>query len=179
MTDVPPLPPPARMKTPGYLIVLYVVLGLVAFFLVTGSLAAWMFLRSETGQRVVTTFSKGMTLLQEASTAPGTAQLRALGCNGALVIPLDRAADILKQISPEAASSLESIPGHGTMVVCQIRTDEPAIGCAEVARTYANAVPSAPDQFGVTVQGRSKARCQGNYTRDGTLAPSPDTRLER
>ena len=115
------------------------------------------------------------------ATAPGTPQLRALGCTTALVIPMSRAADILKQIAPDAADSLEKVPGRGIMVMCQVRADDRAIACGDVARTYASAVPDAPQQFAVSVQGRGKARYQGTFNGDGTPAapPAADTRLER
>ena len=64
MTDIPPLPPQAARKRPAYLIVIYVVLGLVGFFLVTGGVGIWLFLRSETGQKIVSTVGKSMTLMQ-------------------------------------------------------------------------------------------------------------------
>jgi hypothetical protein len=174
MTDIPPLPPQAARKRPAYLIVIYVVLGLVGFFLVTGGIGIWLFLRSETGQKIVSTVGKSVTLMQQAATAPGTQELRAGGCSNAMVLPMGKMAEIVRGLSEDAARDLESsskLPGDGTVVMCQVNVASAsnAPSCAEVARIYAAAVPQAPERFGVTVQSRNKSACDGVYTRDGTL----------
>jgi len=171
MTDIPPLPPQAARKRPAYLIVIYVVLGLVGFFLVTGGIGIWLFLRSETGQKIVSTVGKSMTLMQQASKAPGTQELRGLGCTNAMVIPVGKMAEIVRSVSEDAARDFErsTLPGDGTIVMCQVRASSDAPSCAEVARAYAKAVPEAPERFGVMVQSRNKSACDGKYTRDGTL----------
>jgi hypothetical protein len=170
MTDMPSQT--ADRKRPAYLTVIYVVLGLLAFFLVTGGLGIWMFLRSETGQKVVSTVGKGFTLMQEASKAPGTEQLREHGCRGAMVIPFERMMEVVKEFAPEAEKEFDrdEFPGEGTMVVCQVSSDAGnAPTCAEVARIYAAAVSQAPERFGVTVQGSRGGACDGTYARDGTF----------
>ena len=162
----------AGRKRPGYLIVIYVVLGLLAFFLVTGGLGIWLFLRSETGQKVVSTVGKGITLMQQASKAPGTEQLREHGCTGAMVIPFERMMDVVKEFAPDAEKEFnrDELPGDGTMVVCQVSSEAGnAPMCADVARIYAAAVPQAPERFGVSVQGPRRAACEGTYARDGTF----------
>jgi hypothetical protein len=159
--------------------VIYVVLGLVGFFVITSVIGVLLFIRSETGQRIIGTVGKGYTVFQEASNAPGTKELRAFGCSRAMVIPFDKLADIMRGISPDAAREIdrERLPGNGTMVLCQVMTDEkPAPACADVAREYARAVPTAPERFGVTVQQRNKSTCDGKYTRDGTFIEPMQTR---
>ena len=179
MTDIPPLPPQAARKRPAYLIVIYVVLGLVGFFLVTGGIGIWLFLRSETGQKIVSTVGKSMTLMQQAATAPGTQELRARGCTNAMVIPMRKMAEIVRGMSEDAARDLESkMPGDGTIVMCQVNVASAgsAPACADVARIYAAAVPQAPERFGVTVQSRNKSSCDGMYTRDGTFVEALNKR---
>jgi hypothetical protein len=160
----------ADRKRPAYLTVLYVVIGLLAFFLVTAGLGIWMFLRSETGQKIVSSVGKGITLMQEASKAPGTEHLRERGCSQAMVIPFERMIEVLKEFAPEAEKEFnrEDMPGVGTMVVCQVSGNESkAPTCDEVARVYAAAVAQAPERFGVSVQRSRGAACEGTYTRDG------------
>lgn len=179
MTDIPPLPSRPAAKRSGYMTVIYVVLGLVGFFAVTGVIGVWLFVRSETGQRIINSVGKSVTLFQEASNAPGTKELRALGCSRALVIPFDKLADIMRNISADAARDIdrERLPGDGTMIVCQVTTsDKPALACPDIARAYARAVPTAPDRFGVTLQQRNETVCEGKFTRDGTFIERMQTR---
>src|SRR5262245_14366080 len=170
MSEIPSQP--ADRKRPAYLTVVYVVLGLLAFFLVTAGLGIWMFLRSETGQKIVSTVGKGFTLMQEASKAPGTVQLRERGCTQAMVIPFEKMIEIVKEFVPDAEKEFnrEDMPGVGTMVVCQVSGNESNTPtCADVARVYAAAVPQTPERFGVSVQGSRVAACDGTYARDGTF----------
>jgi hypothetical protein len=162
--------------------VLYVVLGLVGFFVLTTIVGVVVFVRSDTGKRIINTVSRSVTLFQEASSAPGTEQLRARGCTRAMVIPFDRLADIMREMAPEAAQDINRrrLPGEGTLVLCQVRTSEAAApACADVARVYAEAVPGAPARFGVTVQQRNKSVCDGKYTREGTYIEPLDSRSSR
>lgn len=152
--------------------VLYVVLGLAGFFLITSFIALWMFLHSETGQKVVSTLGKSFTLMQQASQAPGTPELRARGCTTAMVIPFDKMMEVFREIAPEMDREIDraTLRGDGTMVFCQVSTENTsAPACADVARTYAQAVPQAPERFGVTVQGPKGKGCDGTFERDGTF----------
>jgi hypothetical protein len=157
--------------------VLYVVLGLVGFFVITGVIAVWMFLHSETGQKIISTAGKSITLMQEATKAPGTPELRARGCTTALVIPFDKIAETFREFAPDMDREIDrrTLPGDGTMIMCQIATAEataPALSCTDVARTYIDAVPQVPERFGVTVQRGNKEVCNGSYGRDGAfIAP--------
>jgi hypothetical protein len=182
MTDIPPLPARPSAKRSGYTTVLYVVLGLVGFFVLTTIVGVVVFVRSDTGKRIIDTVGRSVTVFQQASSAPGTEQLRAHGCTRALVIPFDKLADIMREMAPDAARDINrrQLPGEGTMVLCQVTTSEtPAPACADVARVYAEAVPASPARFGVTVQLRNKAVCDGKYTRDGTYVEPLDSRPSR
>jgi hypothetical protein len=151
-----------------------VLLGLGALVLVGGGISAWLFLRSETGQKVMRVASEGITLARQATTAPGTKELRAAGCSQAMILPMKRLQELVGQISPEARNEL---PGAGsvgsdTLILCQITmVDGNGPDCAQIARVYAGAVPSAPERFAVIVQGggRGKPKCQGLHARDGSL----------
>lgn len=141
---------------------------------VTFGVGTCMFMRSETGQKIVRTAREGFEVVREATTAPGTQELRERGCEMALVMAFTRMFEVLKEISPEVAKEAgkQKMPGNGTVVMCQIRrgaTDAP--DCPEVARTYGAAVPQPPASFGVIVQepGVREARCQGTYSPDGTF----------
>ena len=165
--------PRASDQRSGCLTVLYVVLGLFAVMSVTFGVGTCMFMRSETGQKAIKTVREGISAISEATTAPGTQELRESGCEMAMVMAFTRMFEVLKEISPEVAqeASKQKMPGNGTVVMCQIRagaTDAP--DCPDVARTYGAAVPKPPVSFGVMVQepGSREPRCQGTYSPDGT-----------
>jgi hypothetical protein len=151
------------------------VLGLVGFFLVMGIAGIWIFLHSETGQKIVTTMGKSITLMQEATRAPGTKELRERGCTQAMVIPFDRMAEIFREMGSDVQREIdrETLPGNGTMVICQVTSGTAAPpSCADVARVYAQAVSTAAEQFGVQVGSQGKTTCDGVYKGDGTyVAP--------
>ena len=156
----------------GCLTVLYVVLGLFALMGVTFGVGTCMFVRSDSGQKVIRTVSEGISVIREASTAPGTKELRAAGCEVAMVMAFNRITEVLKEIAPEVAeeATIEQMPGNGTLIMCQLGSsaiDPP--DCAGVARTYGSAVQDAAPRFGVIVQesGAREPRCQGIYARDG------------
>ena len=156
----------------GCLTVFYVVLGLCVLMGLTFGVGTCMFVRSETGQKVIRTAREGISVMREATTAPGTKELRESGCEIAMVMAFSRIADVLKEIAPEVAekANAEQLPGNGTLIMCQLRagaSDGP--DCAQVARTYGSAVQDAAPRFGVIVQepGARNPRCQGTYAPDG------------
>jgi hypothetical protein len=177
-----PTPQQDVRKRSGYVTVLYVVLGLAAFFLIIAIAGVWVFVHSETGQKIMATVGKGMTLVQQASRAPGTKELREHGCSQAMVMPFDQIAEIFRGMSADADRALDQeidrakLTGGGTLVFCQVTNNDTPLACPDVARVYADAVADAPAQFGVSVQGRSKAHCEGIYTHDGTLVGPLNTR---
>src|SRR5688572_27760584 len=106
--------PRASDQRSGCLTVLYVVLGLFALMGVTFGVGTCMFVRSETGQKVIKTAREGISVVRDAATAPGTQELRDRGCELAFVMAFNRMFDVLKEIAPEAAqqASQEQMPGN-------------------------------------------------------------------
>jgi len=95
-----------------------------------------------------------LKLAREAATAPGTTQLRAAGCADAWVLDLAH------------ARALGIDPGHetvGTVILC--RASDTAPDCAELARVYAAAVPTASPLLYVNVRQSSEPReaCRGTF----------------
>ena len=174
MAEVPPARPRSDAQRSGCLTVIYVVLGLVAFLALAFGVGTCMFMRSDTGQKVIQAAKDGFTLINEAANAPGTSELRESGCEQAMVMPVDRMIELVGQVMPNARESIRRarLPGDGTVIVCQTRPDQnPMPSCTDIVRVYVEAVPEAPERFGVVVQDRGarEARCQGTYGRDGTF----------
>ena len=174
MAEVPPTRPRSDAQRSGCLTVIYVVLGLVAFLTLAFGVGTCMFMRSDTGQKVIQAAKDGFTLINEAANAPGASELREGGCEQAMVMPVDRMIELVGQVMPNASESIRRarLPGDGTVIVCQTRPDQnPMPSCTDIVRVYVEAVPDAPERFGVVVQDRGarEARCQGTYGRDGTF----------
>lgn len=166
------VPPPVRPESrSGCLTALYIALGVGVLLVLVAGAGVWLFLRSEQGQRLVTVAREGMTMAQEAMTAPGTDALRSAGCRQPMVMSSARLTELARVLGPEGPAENISALGVETLVVCQsIREEGSAPGCSEIARTYAAAVPDAPARFAVTVtHARGGTACQGVYTPDGTL----------
>lgn len=176
----PPLPGPTQARRSGCFIAVAVVLGLLVLVLVAGGIGAWLFLRSETGQRVRQTVSAGISLTRDAARAPGTEALRAAGCTEAMVVPTGRVFELLGEFAPEAnrgngpdADALR----EPIVVFCQLDVvDDRAPDCGEVARVYTGALQDPPERFGVMVlgEGRRGRVCEGAYARDGSRLDLPD-----
>jgi len=173
----PPLPPssqPPRKERSGCLLALYIVLGVGAVLLVVTVVGLFLFARSETGQRLITTAREGITLAQEAQRAPGTDALRAAGCSQAMVMPMGRMLELVGEVAPQASAEIRGASElrDDTFVFCELDTEtHPDLECSDIARIYGEAVPNAPERFGVAIQperGR-ETKCSGSYGRDGTL----------
>ena len=147
-------------------------LGLGVLTLVIAAIGIFVFVRSERGQKLIGAASEGFKLLAEARRAPGTDAMRAAGCSEAMVIPAAKMAELVGQIAPEAKVEISQELKDGTLVMCQV-TNSDSVGpdCAEVARIYGKAAPQAPERFGVMVQEQrgGRSRCEGSYSKDGTL----------
>ena len=176
-----PIGPPKRS---GCRLALYTIFGLGLFAIVAVGIALWLFLESEQGQRVVEAAKQGASWMTEASQAPGTAELREAGCSNALVSEMSKAIDTFMSFLPdetqksELLEEMESAGGLETqwLVMCSLSplgAAEP--DCGELARTYADAVPSAPESFLLVVlrQGDDAPSCRGIYSADGTLVRTP------
>jgi hypothetical protein len=158
----------------GCLVALYVVFGLGALLLVGAGVAAWLFLRSETGQHVLDAAKEGASWAEEASHAPGTDALREAGCENAMVSSFGQILGLASHfLPPEKASDLQQNPlAQETVVVCQIGLFSKAEpDCAAMASVYGSAVSDPPERFVVMVQrqGLGRRACQGFYAPDGSF----------
>jgi hypothetical protein len=180
---IQPYPPPAgaagtSRSRSGCLTALYIGLGLTVVLLVLTVAAIWIFLRSERGQQFVTVARDAIVMAQEATTAPGTQELRAAGCTQALVIPIERLREVATPLNIDIP---EHTGGARMMVLCQSAgAAEVLPGCHDVARIYGDAVADAPPRLAVLVQrpGRNGVVCQGIHAPDGTLLESLEPRRE-
>lgn len=167
-------------KRSGCQLALYTIFGVGLLVVVAIGIAVWLFLESEEGQQVVEAAKQGASWITEASQAPGTAELREAGCNNALVSEMSQAIDVFvgflhdETQKSELLEEMKSARGLDTqrLVMCSLSPiggTEP--DCGALARTYADAVPSAPEHFLLVVlrEGDDAPTCRGIYSTDGTL----------
>ena len=183
--DGQPIGPPKRS---GCVIALYVLFGVGLFFIVVGGLATWIFLQSERGQQLVTMMKEGAEWITEAVQAPGTEELRAVGCEVAMVSTASSAFELFSAFVPEEdkraelRAELEANTGGSDLdemqlVICTVpgyQMETP--GCDDLARTYATAVDTGSDAFYVFLMqdGGEEPICQGVFSSDGRLIAEPD-----
>ncbi len=177
-----PIGPPKRS---GCMLAVYVLFGVGIFVLVAGGIATWLFLQTEQGQKIVEVVKQGAEWMTEASQAPGTAELRDAGCEMALVSEMSKAFDLFMTLVPNEEQKnevLEQMEAAGNLqerllVMCTLpRIGLAAPDCGGLARTYGEAVPTAPESFFLVVirQGDDAPSCQGIYAADGTLLETPE-----
>ena len=172
MSTPPPIEDVIKPRRSGLTTLLYVLIGGGGLLCLTCGVGAFLFLRSEEGKRMVEGVREATTLYTEAAGATGSAELRELGCDIALVSTVGRIQDLGRAFQPaELAEGEEADPAVAGMAftLCQIDgINGPS--CAEVARTYGRVV-AAVDPFMVAVVRSSgeDEQCNGVYTADGSL----------
>lgn len=167
-----PIGPGGPKERSGCLVALYVVLGLGALLIVVAGIASWLFVRSEEGQRVLAAAREGIAWAEAAGKAPGTDQLRASGCESAMVTTFGQMLGLADEFLPaEQRGDVEESPlDDETLVLCMLGIfSDAAPDCGEVARVYGAAVPDPPERFVVVVQkqGLNPGQCQGFFAPDG------------
>lgn len=162
----------------------YVLLALMAAFILTcGAAVAWL-AASERGKQFLEATRETVEVFEGATSAPGTGKLRELGCDDAMVIQGEELFGTMQRFGIEvpAEGSEHDFPKDMLIVFC--RAD--AVGsappeCAEVARAYAGAVPAAPERFMVMAEqrGRRGQGCRGVYAPSGELLQALPAEEER
>ena len=143
------------------------------------------YLNCEECQDALNIAGEGASMMIEASKAPGTQQMRELGCANAMVMDMDRfmgkIADTLddgardSQFNQELREALQAdTHEQGLIVSCEVSSFKPLNGpqCADVMRAYVTgAGEQAADTAHVVVMGSfaTTAFCEGIYDRAGNF----------
>jgi len=159
----------AAKKSNGCLIAAGVAGGLFLLFVVFVGVLVYKALNSEQGQRVMKLAGSAIAMTQKATTAPGAAELRALGCTEAMVMDLEG----FREIVEEAKGEIRGNVPDDLIVACNMGPLAPAPSCEQVAQTYLRAVGSPPKSFLVVVQrkGRQGSECGGRFDANGAALP--------
>ena len=122
----------------------------------------------------------GFKFFQDISSAPGTAELTAEGCQQAFVITpealdkflttMEKVSDKHKKGEDENAEKKKRPELEYRMVVCNVQAKAKAPKCEALSKAYVGAVSDLDSDFGlvVNVQSSKEAVCDGLYSSDGT-----------
>jgi hypothetical protein len=101
---------------------------------------------------------------QEGLNAPGSAELRAAGCDAAVVMDLSKISSLF-----DAGGAPGGAPG--VVVSCAVSPGKKAPTCDDLAKTYVKAAGAPRSDFIVQVQpqGGSKPDCKKVYSPKGTF----------
>jgi hypothetical protein len=171
----PPAPRPKK-KTSTLTIVLAVIGGgLMLLFLGLG-IAAYLLLSSPEGRAIAGVVGEAVKISSKAQKAPGTKELRAMGCKQAMVMDLDDLGKMMSFLDAGTPSG-ESAP-FGEMVVCSVNPWGTPPKCEDIAARYVSTVGTRSKPFVVNVQqaGKGKAECTLLYDGDGKLLENFDAR---
>jgi hypothetical protein len=169
-----PVPaPPPKKKMSGCLTAFLIVSG---FFIVVGLVVGFLIYRYFTvgeGKKVVAAVGSGVELTKESMNAPGTAELRASGCEQAMAMDVEKMGKIVEGLAADGGKPLKG--DIKTVVTCQVPLGK-TMSCENVAATYAKAAnPTA--YFSVTVSRRGNNRlCYKSFDSDGTFISDLDAR---
>jgi hypothetical protein len=150
----------------GCLIAFLVVFGL---FIVGAGVAGFLIYRKVGG---FVGAAKDMVVeVQAATKAPGTKELRKLGCEEAVALDGRKLLKIAQRMEDEVAKQQGREPKKvddkevTTYVYCKNNVGD-ELTCDEIAKTYVDAVH--PDQqFVVSVTRLNQNKCSGSYAADG------------
>jgi hypothetical protein len=155
-------------------VIVYVLLGVAgALILTCGAGVAWL-ASSERGKQFLEATRETVEVFEGATSAPGTGELRELGCDDVMVILGSELVGAMKRLGLEVPAEVQQGDLSPGLLIVFCRTD--ALGsappaCADLARTYASAVPAPPERFMVMAEqrGRSESGCHGIYSPEGEL----------
>ncbi len=159
-------PPPVKKGSNGCLIALAVAgaIGLVACLI--GGVVVWRAAQDPEVKRVMNVAGKGFALITKGASAPGAAEVQALGCQQAFVLDATEMLDLLDQFV-DGGSREERQTYSGVMVFCQVNAIAKGPSCEQIATTYAQATsPTAPFTVTVSKNGGAKG-CESKFDASG------------
>jgi len=166
----PPRPVPPKKSNRGCLIALAIVGGVGFVIVAVAAFGIYRFANSSQGKMVFGTIGDVAELAAEAQHAPGTKEVRALGCDTAMAMDMDRMTSIMH----ERLDASSTVPSEFSMlVVCQLGmfSSKSPPTCDDVASTYVSAAGPPARGLAVNVQrgsGRANTLCSTLYDSAGT-----------
>jgi hypothetical protein len=150
------------------------IIGLVTA--IVGGIAIYLVVTSSAGQSAIKVIGGTTKLATEGLNAPGTPELRALGCEQAIVLDMKKVGELMNDAF-DAGLGVDS-GVEGLLVTCTLPARATPIACDDVAKTYVRAVGgTASAEFTVNVkrQNESTELCSSTYDESGTLVSTGGT----
>ena len=163
----PHYPRPQPKKTGnGCLIAMCVVGGIIVVFGIVVGVFVYQFTQSKEGKQILSIAGEGVKIAAEAQNAPGTSELKKLGCKQPMVMSMERLFKLTQQLNDAGGGDVSEL---SVMVMCPVGILDTPPACDDVARTYVGAVPRPSGGFAVnvTVQGNNKPHCGYLYSPEG------------
>ncbi|HEY2512519.1 MAG TPA: hypothetical protein VGI39_16745, partial [Polyangiaceae bacterium] len=156
----------------GCLIALGILGALVVLGIAVIAFGLWRFSKSEDGKKFVDGVQKGYAASVEAQAAPGTNELRTLGCNTAAVFDNEKLSKTWSYGDGGLKSSSQRDLRRTVVCGTSFTTDPPP--CDQVAATYVRAVGPVAEGFVVMTSkaGHTTPICQASFAPDGTPVPT-------
>jgi hypothetical protein len=136
--------------------------GICLLFGLIGGFVVWRFATSERGKKIVSAVASGAQIAADAQSAPGTAEIRALGCRTAMVMDTQKIAELAAQFDAGVHTD-----GARLIVSCDAASPSKPPSCDDVAATYVKAVGRAAAPFDVAVRAGGKDECGASFDVDG------------
>ena len=174
--------PPAKKGPSGCLIALAILGGLVVLGIAAIAFGLWRFSKTEDGKALVDGVQKGYAASVEAQSAPGTNELRTMGCATAAVFDNAKLAKTWSYGDGGLKTTTQRDLRRTVVCGTSFTTDPPP--CDQVAATYVRAVGPVPEGFVVVTSkaGHTTPICQASFspdaTRLSTSAPPPDDEVK-
>jgi hypothetical protein len=169
-----PYVPPKKSSGHGCLIAALVVGGLLILTVMIIGFFAYRYVQTDQGKAIWGAFTEAAKIAENGMNAPGTAELRELGCKQAFVMDMGQIEKLGDAFRGMGAKPADKAPA-GVMVMCTVGYLGKGPSCDLAAATYVKALGgSATQPFMVMVksQSSSKADCFSTYSEDGKLKKS-------
>lgn len=143
--------------------------------------AVYAFVQSDIGQTTIKVVGATKHLMDKGMNAPGAAQVRARGCDQAMVLDAHDFDELMEAFNDGGLP--DGGMGDGLIVTCQVNYGHPPPSCDDLAKTYVGAVGTASNDFVVSVQiqGNNTPVCREEYDRTGAplRGPAPGPGVHR
>lgn len=142
---------------------------------IVAGIAIYLVVTSHAGQTAIKLVGGGTKLATKGLSAPGTPEIRAMGCEQAMVLDMK---DVGELMNDAFDAGLGDAGLEGLEVECALSASAAPIACDDVAKTYVRAVGgTASAEFAVRVKRQNDTRplCESTYDTDGTFLASGST----
>lgn len=166
-------PPPKKSGARGLYILLAIVGGGALLVAIGVGIVFWRIWSDPEGRAKLGQVGEALRVASKAQSAPGTKELRKLGCGQALVMNMEDIAKIA--VGTDASAEMKDEMPFGEMIMCAGQALGTPPSCADVVQTYVKAVGARPRNVLVTVTrgGSGGEVCssvydgKGNFVSDG------------